>query len=117
MSDAGNTIGARLETLFCFLALSTFLGAYATIPLRMQGGTALEGGESNPFNAASMALILVAMIVLIIANWREFLAVARLGGLVNVLTALAIMSTLWSFDPAVSLRRAFTLLQMVAFGY
>ncbi len=117
MSGAGNTIGARLETLFCFLSISTFLGAYATIPLRLQGGTSLEGGESNPFNAASMALVLVAMIALIAANWRDFLAVARLGGPVNILMALAMLSTLWSFDPSVTLRRSFSMLQMVVFGY
>ena len=115
---AGGAAGGagRLETAFCFLALSTFLGAYATIPLRLRGAS-LMGGESNPFNAASMAFVLVGTLVLIAANWRGFLAAARAGGPVNLFVALALASALWSFHPAVSLRRSLTLVQMVLFAY
>ncbi len=109
-------IGERAEIAFCFLALSTFLGAYATIPLRLQGIDPL-GGESNPFNAASLFIILIGTIVLIAANWRRFLAVARLGGPVNAFVALAVASSLWSSYPAISLRKSLALLQIVLFGY
>lgn len=109
-------IGTRLETAFCFLALSTFLGAYTSIPIRLQGAE-ITGGESNPFNAAALSLILVGIIVLVAINWRKFFAVARLGGPINLFVALAMASTLWSFFPVISLRRSLTLLQMVLFAY
>jgi exopolysaccharide production protein ExoQ len=109
-------IGDRFETAFCFLALSTFLGAYTSIPLRLLG-TDLKGGESNPFNAVPMALVLAVTVVLTAVNWRRFLAVARFGGPVNLFVAIAVVSSLWSFHPAVSLRKAVTLLQIVLFAY
>jgi len=116
VAASGNGKGARVETLFCFLALSTFLGAYATLPLRLAGSD-IQGGESNPYTVASMLLVLVGTLGPIAANWRAVFAVARLGGAVNVFVALALASTLWSYDPAITLRRSLILLQIVLFAY
>ena len=114
--DPARSLAARAEWAFCFFALSMCLGAYSTIPLRMDG-IDLRGGESNPYNAAVLAVVLVATVLLIIRNWTDFVRVSRLGTALNLLAGLAIVSSLWSFDPAVSLRKSLTLLQMITLAY
>lgn len=109
-------IGGAAETVFCFLALSIFLGAYTTVPPRLQG-IEYGGGDSNPFNAAAMSLVLIGTIILVSAHWRSFLSAASQGGAVNLFVILAIASVLWSDYPEISARRSLTLLQAVAFGY
>ena len=114
--DPARSPAARAEWAFCFFALSMCLGAYSTIPLRLEG-VDLRGGESNPYNAAALAVVLVATVLLIIRHWTDFVRVGRLGTALNLLAGLAIVSSLWSFDPAVSLRKSLTLLQMITLAY
>ena len=114
--DPARGLAARAEWAFCFFALSMCLGAYSTIPLRLEG-IDLRGGESNPYNAAALAVVLAGTMLLIVRNWTDFVRVGRLGTALNLLAGLAILSCLWSFDPAVSLRKSLTLLQMVTLAY
>ncbi|MBX6743527.1 MAG: O-antigen ligase family protein [Acetobacteraceae bacterium] len=104
------------ETTFCVVALLTFLGAYTSIPLRLQG-IELQGGESSPFNAAANTVLLAGVIVLIALRRRDFVFVARHGGTVNLFLLFGLVSILWSHSPEISARRWVPLLLSVAFAY
>ncbi len=104
------------EAAFCVFALSMFLGAYAGLPLRVEG-VSVKGGGTNPYNAAAMALVLVGTVTFLTARWGRLLFVARHGGLINVFILMAAISVLWSTDPWVSGRKVMSLIQTVAFAY
>jgi exopolysaccharide production protein ExoQ len=103
------------EVLF-FFAASSFAGAYINVPMRL-GSEDIERGGTNPYNTMAMAAILGGVIVLGAADWRRLIVVARQAQLVNLFILLAAISAIWSFDPAVTLRRVLTLSTTIAFSY
>ena len=107
---------AGIEKAFCFVALLTFLGAYTSIPLRLQG-IDLQGGESSLYNFAANSVVLAGIVILASLRWRDFVFVARHGGAINLFLLLGLVSVLWSYAPAISARRWVPLLMGVAFAY
>ncbi len=81
------------------------------------GSEDIERGGTNPYNTMAMAAILGGVIVLGAADWRRLIVVARQAQLVNLFILLAAISAIWSFDPAVTLRRVLTLSTTIAFSY
>jgi exopolysaccharide production protein ExoQ len=105
-----------VEIAFCYFALLTLIGAYTSIPLRLQG-VQLQGGEASPLSTAANSVLLAGIAILVAMKWREFLFVARHGGAVNLFLLLGLVSVLWSYSPAISARRWVPLLMGVAFAY
>jgi len=114
-SGMSRVIGA-VEIAFCFFALSIYSGAYTPLPVSASG-VEYQMGETNPLNAAAMALLLCGTIVAVAIRWRRVLFIARHGGAVNMFLLLALFSATWSYYPAISLKRSVILLQTVLFGY
>ena len=111
-----NSIRSRGENAFCVFALVIFVGAFTTLPPRMQG-VELAVGESNPYSTVANTGVLAGLLVLIAISWREVVFVARHGGAVSLLVILSLFSILWSEAPDVSARRGLLLLTAVMFAH
>jgi len=106
----------RLEYVFTIFAISVFSGAYINIPIMMRGG-GLELGASNPFNTVSMVLILAVSGSLAFRYRTAVLPLILKGHLINAFVLLAAISTAWSIDWAVTLRRIGPLLACILLAY
>ena len=98
-------------------AFSVLSGGYVELPLRVMTPR-MELGKSNPFNAIAMFIILCGIVAIRKPPtgggcWRSC---AR-PGTSTFIWLLAVVSALWSVDPAITLRRSVTLSIGVGFGY
>ncbi len=104
-------LGRKLELGFLLVALLLFsealLGRLFTTPENPEGGTILR----------LMWLPVYGMTFLALAfRWREFLTVLQKSPLLILLSVLAILSAMWSLDPATSFRRGIAIFATTAFG-
>jgi hypothetical protein len=53
-----------VEIAFCYFALLTLIGAYTSIPLRLQG-VQLQGGEASPLSTAANSVLLAGIAILV----------------------------------------------------
>ena len=114
-------VGGLLERWFCYFAISIMMGAYVYIPLKLSGAelSALHppSGTQNGYHAASQALITGGLVVLSGLRWRDMFGVIARCPALTCFLALAFLSTLWSFDPTLTMRRSITLLTPLVFAY
>src|SRR5260221_2760243 len=106
----------RWEWTLLLVAVSTEQGAFMPLPGELPGnearvnalGNVLNPAESNPLNFAAMLASLVFIGILSIARFRALVTVIKQNPLIVATTLLVIASVAWSYDPALTLRRAGT---------
>jgi O-antigen ligase len=72
--------------------------------------------EDNPLLLAIQTVMYAITLGFAVLHWRKFTNALRAGGWVLALALLALVSTLWSSDPAFTLRRSLVLIATTAFG-
>ncbi|MDQ2802566.1 MAG: hypothetical protein M3Y41_07735, partial [Pseudomonadota bacterium] len=105
-----------LELLFCFFAISVFMGAYVSVPFRL-AGTSLASGEANPLSTACQTTILLGLALFCTLRWRRVGFVALQGKALLLFMLLATASLAWSDAPDLTLRRVVTLSSTVIFAW
>jgi exopolysaccharide production protein ExoQ len=104
---------AKCATVFVFLLASTGL----LLPLlRAQGGTTVNASQGDPATEAVWLLVYLVMFLLFLVRWRYLIGIALRDKLLLLLTALAIVSVLWSVAPDVTVRRGVALIGTSLFG-
>lgn len=107
-------IGSRLERLFVVLALTVQAGAFVSVPRLLMGvenpreinGKLVDLGESNPLN---FALLGVTGLIVVVLLWRHrgpALRTVRRNWIALIVMVLIVLSTIWSVDPDLTLRRS-----------
>lgn len=109
-------LGPRLETLFCFFAVSVLMGAYLPIPLKLAGAS-LASGEADPLTTACRTAVLLVLALLCVLRWRSVAFVILQGKAVILFMGLAVASLAWSAAPDVTLRRVVTLSSTLIFAW
>ncbi len=109
-------VGAFLEGLFCFFALSVFMGAYLSIPLKLSG-EALKSGEADPLTGACRTAILAGLVLLCALRWRRVGFVILQSKALLLFLSLATVSAAWSAAPDMTLRRVVALSTTVMFAW
>ncbi|MBV9655241.1 MAG: O-antigen ligase family protein [Acetobacteraceae bacterium] len=96
-------------------------GGYAYLPYKLAGidVTAAKPlpGTQNLLLTAAQALILAGLGILYARRFRDITALIRQAPAPAAFLCLALASVAWSVDPAITLRRVFTLLTIIGFGY
>ncbi len=91
---------SRVLVVFVFILSSSG----AAVPLlRQQSGSTLAPTQSDPVTQAMWAMIYVIVIVLIMMRWQRFAYVITRDGLLLLLVGLALLSTVWSAAPKITL--------------
>jgi O-antigen ligase len=104
---------AKCATIFVFLLASTGL----LLPLlQAQNGTVVDASQGDPVTQAVWFLVYLVMFLLFLVQWRYLISVALRDKLLLLLTALAIVSVLWSVAPDVTVRRGVALIGTSLFG-
>ena len=106
----------RWEWVLLIAAVLIQQGAFIPMPSELLGneapvdalGNVLDPAESNPLNFAAMLASLVFIGILSIARFRALVTVIKQNPLIVATTLLVIASVAWSYDPALTLRRAGT---------
>ena len=109
-------VAALLERAFCCFAISVFMGAYVSVPLKL-AGTSLASGEANPFSTACQTAILLGLAVLCARRWRRVAFVVVQSRALLLFMLLAAASLAWSAAPDLTLRRVVTLGSTVGFAW
>jgi uncharacterized protein involved in exopolysaccharide biosynthesis/O-antigen ligase/Mrp family chromosome partitioning ATPase len=112
-SDTGDAPG-RFERLFVIAAIILFSGP--TYPLILWRGQDLTAEGDAILRLPFLAVFIVTG-VLVALRWQGFLRVVKACPLIVALTALALLSAIWSLDPGVSLRRAVSVAGATSFGF
>jgi exopolysaccharide production protein ExoQ len=103
----------KCATVFVFLLASTGL----LMPLfQTQNGTVVNASEGDPVTQAVWLLVYLVVSLLFLVRWRYLIGVALRDKLLLLLTALAIVSVLWSVAPDVTVRRGVALIGTSLFG-
>jgi exopolysaccharide production protein ExoQ len=95
----------RLEWLFHILVFAVQCNALLPL-LARSGGSSADLGDSNPANTLAMAMTLGVVVLLVLRNPHALTEFASGMWPVLLLVALALLSTLWSDYPSVTIRRA-----------
>jgi len=72
--------------------------------------------EDNPLLLAIQAVMYGITLGFVVLHWRKFIGALRASGWVLALALLALASTLWSSDPAFTLRRSLVVVATTVFG-
>src|SRR5919198_1395053 len=72
--------------------------------------------QDNPLLLGIQMVMYGVTLSFIVLHWRKFTSGGRAGGWVLALALLALASTLWSSDPAFTLRRSLVLIATTGFG-
>jgi len=72
--------------------------------------------EDNPLLLAIQAVMYGITLGFVVLHWRKFISALRASGWVVALALLAVASTLWSSDPAFTLRRSLVVVATTMFG-
>jgi O-antigen ligase len=72
--------------------------------------------EDNPLLMAIQTLMYGITLGFVFLHWRKFTSALRASGWVLALVLLALVSTLWSSDPAFSFRRSLVVIATTVFG-
>ncbi|MBI3515432.1 MAG: O-antigen ligase family protein, partial [Proteobacteria bacterium] len=106
----------RWERWFLIAAVLLQQAAFIPLPEELMDleapldafGNAADPARSNPLNFGLTLACLVILGILSLARLRALVATIKQNPLVAATVVLALASVLWSFDPALSLRRAGT---------
>lgn len=97
----------RLRDGFIMLAFLVLQGAFIAMSVADDGVQKLAAGdESDPRHVAGFAVVLFGTILFALPQWRRVLAVMRANPGYFILPVLLVLSTLWSIDPLLSLKRS-----------
>jgi len=105
-----------MEEVFCFFALSVLSGAYVDFPMPKRSN-AMGMGQNNPFNTGAMLIVLSGLVLFGWTLRHRLLEIARQAWPATLLVLFAGISSIWSFDGMVTLRRTTTLMIAVSFGF
>ncbi len=120
----GASTASWFERAFVVFALTIQAGGFVPIPRLLLGiespleinGRLVDLGESNPLNFAFVGASFAVVAILILRRIEPVLRTAQRNWIAMILTAVVIMSTIWSLDPGLTLRRsgAYTISVVVA---
>jgi O-antigen ligase len=109
-------IGAKFEFALTIFAFSVFCGAFVNIPDKLSGADA-ELGSSNPLVNIAMALILVSSCALVFREGARATRLVMSGTFINGLLVWAVLSSVWSVLPLLTVRRSLSLATCIIFAY
>lgn len=101
-----------LERLWAAIALSFTSAAY----LPLLAGDGMREAEATRLAHLILLPLYAVLGIIIITHPKEFARAAWRAKLVLVLVALAVISTLWSLEPGLSLRRSISVMAPTALG-
>ena len=104
-----------VEKLFAVIVL--FLSTGAIFPLlRLEAGGDLADPEGDPVMQAAWGIIYLITLLLILPRLGDALRIIRREKYTFLLTALVLLSVIWSDEPAITLRRSIALAGTTLFG-
>jgi exopolysaccharide production protein ExoQ len=106
----------RAEKLFHILAFAWQCNAFLPLLARSSGATT-DLGAANPLATIGNACVLGVVLVLMLSHWRMVLRLAPGLWPILGLVSLALLSTAWSDYPAVTVRRAGTLVTITMWAW
>src|SRR6185369_7966163 len=99
-----------LERLFVFLLLLSSMNVMiAVTPGRQQFRSQMVSSEVDIASVAVEGIVYLLGAILVLTRWRRVLRAARLVWPLLLLVGLAFLSTMWSVQPEITLRRSLTL--------
>jgi exopolysaccharide production protein ExoQ len=115
---SGTSITGLVDVLEkCFVVVALFLFTGALIPLlRLQSGASQDLIQGDPVSQAVFLGIYGIAFAFILRRWKQFIQVATRDKLLLLLVGVALVSVLWSYAPAVTLRRDVAMLGTTLFG-
>jgi exopolysaccharide production protein ExoQ len=105
-----------LERSSLVLVLFYCTGGLFPILFASAGSKTLESADSDPGAFALQTAFYVLILVFIALRWRRFICGIQQSKPLIILVVLAVLSTAWSQDPGLTLRRSMVLVATTALG-
>ena len=107
---------SRLERAYAYLGVVYYEQGIIQALRTARGEAGLRPGGSDIVSTVTQLLILVVLLAILAARWRNYAPLLRHLSPYGAIVALCLLSVLWSDNPLPTVRRGSSLLTCVLFG-